>query len=228
MKDADHETPNSWSEEDRQRALSLYSVLVLFVAFGLLVTIFTLRSQGGIVGARASPRELDMPTATDPLEGLPSGVARLDSSIVVVPPLIFRGAEVFPCTECHDDPDEEDFERRELKLDHKDLVLDHGSATRWCFDCHAQRARDSLHLASGALVSFQESFLLCAQCHGRVYRDWQNNVHGKRTGYWNGAKRSERCEHCHDPHSPRFKRFRPLRPPSPSSSNAAHSRGREH
>ena len=78
-----------------------------------------------------------------------------------------------------------------------------------CRDCHNPKDRDKLRLASGRLVSFKRSYLLCGQCHGPKLRDWRAGVHGKRTGHWKGKKEYRLCVHCHVPHSPRFKQLKP-------------------
>jgi len=49
---------------------------------------------------------------------------------------------------------------------HGDIVLKHDEEHRWCLDCHDADDRDRLHLASGERISFDESYLLCGQCHG--------------------------------------------------------------
>ncbi len=120
--------------------------------------------------------------------------------------------KIFPCSRCHSAlPD--NFMRRELTKDHKQITLQHGPRERWCFDCHIQHHRDKLRLASGSTVHFSESYLLCGQCHGPKLRDWRVGVHGKRTGNWNGRKQYLLCAHCHDPHAPRFKPLKPKPPP---------------
>jgi hypothetical protein len=53
--------------------------------------------------------------------------------------------------------------------------------------------RDVLRLANGDLVSFEESYNLCGQCHGTIFRDWKAGIHGKRTGEWNGKKQYRLC-----------------------------------
>ena len=58
----------------------------------------------------------------------------------------------------------------------------------WCFDCHNPDNRDKLRLANGKLVKFEESYILCGQCHGTILREWKAGLHGKRTGMWNGDK----------------------------------------
>ncbi|HUF24881.1 MAG TPA: cytochrome c3 family protein [Vicinamibacterales bacterium] len=128
---------------------------------------------------------------------------------VQVPPPPFSDG-IFPCTECHTEADlPTNPERRQLVDAHDDIVLEHDAEHRWCLDCHDAVNRDQLHLASGAPVSFEESYQLCGQCHGEKYRDWRVGVHGRRVGQWNGAKEYLLCVHCHNPHSPRFKALEP-------------------
>ena len=133
---------------------------------------------------------------------------------VEVPPPPFSEG-VFPCTDCHDNKDlKPNRTRRELKDAHDDIILKHDEEHRWCLDCHDADNRDRLHLASGQPVPFEESYQVCGQCHGEKYRDWRAGVHGRRVGYWNGAKQYLLCVNCHSPHQPRFK---PLAPkPAPN------------
>ena len=127
----------------------------------------------------------------------------------VPPPPFSEG--IFPCSECHADL-EVNTTRRELDY-HEDIVLKHAEEQRWCLDCHNPDVRDKLRSASGQLISFDESYLLCGQCHGTIFRDWKAGVHGKRTGMWNGKKQYRLCVHCHNPHQPRFKPLKPLAAP---------------
>lgn len=108
---------------------------------------------------------------------------------------------------------EVNLERRVLEEMHDDIALDHGSKERWCFDCHNPDDRDRLRLASGESIDFDESYRLCGQCHGTIYRDWRQGIHGRREGYWNGAKSYLLCAHCHNPHAPRYQPITPLPPP---------------
>ncbi|MBI5365599.1 MAG: hypothetical protein HZA54_01070 [Planctomycetes bacterium] len=128
----------------------------------------------------------------------------------VPPPPFSKG--IYPCSECHGDLEPDDT-RRKLEDEHQEIKLEHGGEERWCLDCHDFKNRDKLRLANGTLIPFEESYRLCGQCHGDKYRDWRAGVHGKRTGYWNGAKRYLLCAHCHSPHSPKFKPLHPLPPP---------------
>lgn len=127
-----------------------------------------------------------------------------------VPPPPFS-EDIFPCSDCHADM-EVNTTRRELDY-HENIVLRHAEEQRWCLDCHNPADRDKLRLASGQLISFEESYYLCGQCHGTIFRDWKAGVHGKRTGMWNGKKQYRLCVHCHSPHQPRFKPIKPLPPP---------------
>ena len=121
---------------------------------------------------------------------------------------------IFPCNDCHSDM-EPNPTRRDLIDMHDDIsaIFDHDSENRWCLDCHDLNNRDSLKLASGKLLDFNESYKLCGQCHGDKLRDWKVGIHGKRTGDWNGKKQYLLCVHCHNPHSPKFEPIIPLPPP---------------
>jgi len=136
---------------------------------------------------------------------LPSG-----GEIQTPPPSLSE--DYFPCTTCHEKGTSNN-QRRELKDDHTDIVLQHDEKNRWCLDCHAPLDRDKLHLASGELIEFNQSYRLCGQCHGPTYRDWKVGVHGKRTGMWNGEKNYFLCVHCHNPHSPAIKPLTPFPAP---------------
>lgn len=133
----------------------------------------------------------------------------------VPPPPFTEG--LFPCSACHSALPV-NRTRRELSM-HTDVVLKHDEAHRWCLDCHDAANRDRLHLADGEPVSFEESYLVCGQCHGEKLRDWRAGVHGRRTGEWNGSKKYLLCAHCHNPHQPRFHALAPkpapLRPARP-------------
>lgn len=144
-------------------------------------------------------------------EGVEGPAASTD--IQVPPPPFSDGA--FPCTDCHDPDIPVNPVRREMEMAHDEILFEHDQENRWCLDCHSSEDRDQLHLASGALVPFEESYRLCGQCHGDKYRDWRAGVHGRRTGRWDGEKEYLLCVHCHDAHSPRFKPLAPMAAPTP-------------
>ncbi len=134
----------------------------------------------------------------------------LDAVILI--PVEAISLDYFPCNDCHSEL-EANPQRRELIDMHDDIVFDHDSENRWCLACHSTFDRDSLVLAGGKHLGFNESYKLCGQCHGPKHRDWKLGIHGKRTGEWNGKKQYLLCVHCHDPHSPRFKSLQPEPPP---------------
>lgn len=138
---------------------------------------------------------------------------RTNLEIAVSPPP-FSDEYIFPCSSCHEFQ-EPNSTRRDLLDMHDEISreFNHDSENRWCLDCHDEVQRDSLRLASGKLLRFEESYKLCGQCHGDKLRDWKVGVHGKRSGEWNGQKHYLLCVHCHNPHSPKFKAIKPSPPP---------------
>jgi hypothetical protein len=142
---------------------------------------------------------------------------KVEERLEVGPPPFSDG--IFPCSECHKDL-KVNRTRRVLTDMHTDINFAHDAEHRWCLDCHDANDRDHLHLASGELVSFEESYRLCGQCHGEKFRDWRAGVHGRRTGEWNGHKKYLLCASCHNPHQPHFKPIvpkpAPVRPTRPS------------
>jgi len=130
-----------------------------------------------------------------------------------VPPPPFS-EDIYPCSECHADM-EPDPTRRELE-EHTEIAesFSHARQQRWCLDCHNPDDRDKLRLANGQLITFEESYYLCGQCHGTIFRDWKAGLHGKRTGEWNGKKMYRLCVHCHNPHHPKFAPLTPMPPPN--------------
>jgi len=132
----------------------------------------------------------------------------------VSPPPLTEG--IYPCSNCHASM-EVNRKKRELKEEHSQIKLHHAETMRWCLDCHDAKGRDRLRLYNGELISFNESYRLCGECHGNLYRDWKAGIHGKRTGYFPGSGKRTYflCAHCHDPHEPKFKPLKPESPPSP-------------
>jgi len=167
----------------------------------LIVTGCTLVVPSLAAGDR-NPQTTGSTTASDSIE----------QRVEVPPPPFSEG--IFPCSDCHADL-EVNRERRKLTDMHEEIVLKHDEQHRWCLDCHDADDRDSLHLASGEKLPFEESYRLCGQCHGEKARDWRAGVHGRRTGQWNGPKRYLLCAHCHDPHKPRFPALEPRPAPRP-------------
>ncbi len=97
---------------------------------------------------------------------------------------------------------------RELVMMHQAIVLDstklpHGRGNIWCLDCHHSTQRNKLVDHRDKPISFDQPQQLCGKCHGEVYRDWREGIHGKRIGEWasTGTKRWFVCTECHNPHN---------------------------
>ena len=190
-------------------------ILLLFFAGVAVISLVSIvagdqtSSRSELMPSRAfSPEEIegvnfDIPPVPPPAEGA------LEEFTLPPPP--FSDPDIFPCSGCHD-PGDYDPAPRELDF-HEEIELHHGPRDRWCFDCHNPEDRDTLRLINGKSVGFDESYKLCGQCHGTIYRDWRRGIHGRRRGNWNGAKSYLLCAHCHNPHSPRPAPIAPLPPP---------------
>lgn len=110
---------------------------------------------------------------------------------------------------CHNGttpPPPKDKNPRALTM-HDDVVADalnlqHGRGAIWCLACHHPTIRNKLIDNFGRPISFNEPQKLCGKCHGQIYRNWRDGIHGKRIGEWasNGKKRWFVCTECHNPH----------------------------
>lgn len=91
-----------------------------------------------------------------------------------------------------------------------EFTPDHGDG-QWCYDCHAGGNMTRLRLANGTTVEWTEENATrqCGSCHGPVYQDWKDHVHGKWTGSWENATAEKQCTDCHDPHNPEFQHIEP-------------------
>ena len=197
---------------------SLAVLLIVFVSLALLILFSIVRGGVGHVASDAggtkaySPADFPeinfdrqlLPEVEAAGSSDPEGIYRVRQSLAY--------EDYFPCSDCHAEI-EVNLERRALEEMHDDIQLNHGPADRWCFDCHNPDDRDSLRLANGTLIGFDESYRLCGQCHGTIFRDWREGIHGRREGYWNGAKSYLLCAHCHNPHAPAYPKMKPLPPP---------------
>lgn len=124
------------------------------------------------------------------------------------------GAYTYQCSDCHrliSSPEETE---RSL-TQHENIVFEHGLNTR-CFNCHERENRDVFSGEGSQIIPFDKPELLCAKCHGPVYRDWLHRVHGRTNGYWDGTRgevERRSCVECHDPHSPSFPSMTPAPAP---------------
>ncbi len=191
----------------------------------------------------------------DPFDGtVPMGDMPLDADYsheeaVVKPrePHIDRHKLLTICTmACHNGevvPVPQDLNPRALIM-HKDIIPDsmqlrHGRGALWCLNCHSATNRTALIDHFGREISFNQPQKLCGKCHGQVYRDWRDGIHGKRIGMWDkgGKKRWWVCTECHNPHDIQqgsrnsgFARLSPeLAPELPKGMpNADHDRHHDH
>lgn len=120
------------------------------------------------------------------------------------------------CMECHRDLVDNDQPRTDINHYHDSVQMDHGLNGR-CINCHDQKDRNKLVLRDGSTIGFSDSTLLCSNCHGPAYRQWQRGVHGKTLGYWDpeqGEQNRLQCVECHNPHSPHYDPMAPLPGPN--------------
>jgi len=118
----------------------------------------------------------------------------------------------YRCSECHKIIASPEKTYRTL-TQHTEIELQHGINTH-CFNCHHPTNRDAFVDDFGSEIPWTEPQLVCAKCHGPVYRDWQHGSHGRTNGYWlasEGEQTRLKCIECHDPHHPPF----PSRSPEP-------------
>ncbi|MBF0280191.1 MAG: hypothetical protein HQM13_20495 [SAR324 cluster bacterium] len=112
--------------------------------------------------------------------------------------------EYYPCMDCHEEQEVQP--ERELTEEHEDLVLDHGKQRFWCLTCHfAGKEKNYLRSLKEQKIDFNESHLLCGQCHFERQKDWLMGAHGKRVGSWSEERTILLCVECHNPHSPAIK-----------------------
>lgn len=176
------------------------------VALGWLATVACVAACGSGSGSGEDSEEALVGAA------IAEAAPPIDAKNFEVPPPPFSEG-VFPCTECHNADLPVNTRKRKLKVAHKEIELKHDAEHRWCLDCHDAADRDSLHLANGEKVPFEESYRLCGQCHGEKFRDWRAGVHGRRTGHWDGEKKYLLCVNCHNSHAPHFAPLKPEAPP---------------
>jgi hypothetical protein len=120
------------------------------------------------------------------------------------------------CASCHATrPANPQLSRGEdLKEFHQGLAVQHGGLT--CISCHNVNDYDTLRLADGRKVSYENVMTLCAQCHGPQYRDYLSGAHGGMSGHWDlskGPRQRNNCIDCHDAHAPAFSGVIPAPPP---------------
>ena len=121
--------------------------------------------------------------------------------------------EFFPCDSCHQYMETNPTPRILTEAPHFP-ELNHGKADIWCTTCHTLDNREKLRLLSGELVTFEQAYRICGQCHATTYRDWQYGAHGKRVKRWHGERQIYNCAECHNPHvNPGIQPRQPMPPP---------------
>lgn len=106
-----------------------------------------------------------------------------------------------------------------LSVEDSVWTMVHGGGNLWCLDCHDNDDRDKLVRLNGDLLTFNESHLLCGECHGPKLRDWDRGIHGSTTGYWDMSQDDgeatvrKLCVECHLPHNPSYASMMPMKGP---------------
>lgn len=125
------------------------------------------------------------------------------------------GAVEVACATCHTTREPAPTRATEdLDEFHQGLVMQHGNLS--CLSCHNSENYDTLKLADGTTVGFENVMQLCAQCHGPQSRDYRNGSHGGMNGYWDlakGPRQRNACTVCHDAHAPAYPQLMPVFPP---------------
>jgi hypothetical protein len=116
------------------------------------------------------------------------------------------------CSTCHSNrkPNRENKVAADLDEFHQGMTLTHGKIA--CLACHKSNDYDSLQLADGTKIEFQDVMTLCSQCHGTQRRDFDHGAHGGMTGHWDlsrGPRVRNNCVDCHHPHQPQFPKMLP-------------------
>ncbi|MBS0396843.1 MAG: cytochrome C, partial [Proteobacteria bacterium] len=101
---------------------------------------------------------------------------------------------------------------RKLEVPHP-ASIPHANGRFWCLTCHTEKDIDHLHTLAGEPVDFNDSYLVCGQCHPARQKDWYFGAHGKRADNWQGPRQIYNCTHCHNPHDPLIPPHEPQKPP---------------
>lgn len=163
-----------------------------------------------------------------------TSVVLIDSSVANMPTVRLSAAEqdrlggdtsMYSCYSCHEPGAEPVVVRDEDGLvvyeEHTwDFRLEHGQNRRneYCYTCHNPDNLEQLVTAQGDLLDIFDANPLCGGCHGTTFRDWENGLHGRVSGYWlkeAGPSRKEDCTSCHNAHSPAFPSLAPWPAPQP-------------
>ncbi|QDT67484.1 Doubled CXXCH motif (Paired_CXXCH_1) [Planctomycetes bacterium MalM25] len=111
------------------------------------------------------------------------------------------------CSTCHSvrQPDLTNVSAATLDEFHQGMAFNHGKIT--CYACHNPDDADTLRLADGSPVAYQDVMTLCSQCHGPQATAFAHGAHGGMNGHWDltsGPQTKNNCIDCHDPHAPNY------------------------
>ncbi|MBI4249405.1 MAG: hypothetical protein HY611_07870 [Elusimicrobia bacterium] len=126
--------------------------------------------------------------------------------------MTFDGA---PCQACHEGAEPLQGNPHEKGIFHDHIELNHGR-NQHCFNCHHRMQPADFSNFDGSPIKLANIQLLCAKCHGTIYRDWGLGIHGRRSGFWDttkGSRKAQVCIACHNPHWPIFKPLKAAPPP---------------
>lgn len=111
------------------------------------------------------------------------------------------------CSTCHAvrKPNFENKTAATLDEFHQGMAFNHGKIA--CYACHNPDGSDSLRLADGTKVEYENVMTLCSQCHGPQATAFAHGAHGGMNGHWDltrGPQMKNNCVDCHDPHEPSY------------------------
>lgn len=143
---------------------------------------------------------------------------------------LFDGA---PCASCHQGGEALQGDPKNKGVFHEKIELTHGR-NEHCFNCHHRSNPATFSNFDNTPIPFSKIQMLCAKCHGTIYRDWLVGVHGRRSGQWNQVNVRNKptvCIACHNPHWPVFKPIESkpaphVNPRTQHGGAAAHEEGR--
>ena len=197
--------------------------------YALVISLLVLAAGGIVIAQDDAKDEVDRSTRSNPEDFEPAKQLKKPSDLLKKEPLfreILRVVtpfsvdpregelESFPCTDCHDNDEQMPNPKvRTMEEDHEDIKLVHGGGRFWCLTCHSEKNRDSLVSLKNQPISFDESYLLCGQCHFQQQQDFFYGGHGKRKGNWRGDRKLTACTECHNPHVPQIKDRKPVASP---------------
>ena len=118
----------------------------------------------------------------------------------------------YACTECHSRPLSQMQNNNGTQKAHWDIKVLHANENAMnCATCHNGTNMDNLNSLTGNMIDFNQSYLLCAQCHSSQFEDWKGGAHGKNIGGWAKPRAAMTCVNCHNPHEPQIASKWPVR-----------------